>query len=111
MPYRQKNNNAAADTVNKAVCNINRFAFDMRVAVFEQEITCKMIAEVHKIMKKSGGEKCLALLKKRQKEQQLFESNGYLFMKAEVGTIGYLEEVHGKIVPARVAQGVYYISR
>ena len=45
-------------------------------------VASKMIAEVHKIMKKSGGEKCLALLKKRQKEQRLFESNGYLFMKS-----------------------------
>ena len=74
-------------------------------------VASRMIAEVHKIMKKSGGEKCLTLLKKKQREQQLFERNGYLFMKSESDSIGYLEEVHEDITPARTQQGVYYIGR
>ena len=74
-------------------------------------VASRMIAEIHKIMKKSGGEKCLALLKKKQKEQQMFEKSGYLFMKTEADTIGFLEEVHEDPSSALVEQGVYYINR
>ena len=74
-------------------------------------VASRMIAEVHEIMKKSGGEKCLALLKKKQKERKIFERNGYLFMKTEADTIEFLEEVHEDLSSARLEQGVYYINR
>lgn len=74
-------------------------------------IASKMLKRVHSIMKKSGVEKSLAFLGKKQQEQQLFKENGYLFMKAEAAAIEKLEEVHERIVPARTEQGVFWIDR
>ncbi len=70
-----------------------------------------MIREVHKIMKKSGVEKCLTFLEKKQSEQQVFRLNGYIFMKPEKDMIGYMNEVHDGIVVDYVDQGVYYVNR
>ena len=74
-------------------------------------VASRMIREVHKIMKKSGGEKCFAFLEKKQSEQQVFKLNGYIFMKPEKDMIGYINEVHENIVPDYTDQGVYYVNR
>ena len=71
----------------------------------------KMLNKVHSILKKSGIEKSLTLVDKKQEEKALFSENGYVFMKPDTDSVKEFEEVHGKIVPTKMEQGVYWLDR
>ena len=73
-------------------------------------VASRMIRKVHSIMKKSGAERCIAFMKKKQEEQQFFVKNGYLFTKAEDEMIVFFEEAYAAINSARLEQGVFFVA-
>jgi hypothetical protein len=71
----------------------------------------RMLSQVHSILKKSGVDKSMTVLSKKQDEKQLFTENGYIFMKPDKESIEFLEGLHGDVSPSKSEQGIYWVNR
>ena len=73
-------------------------------------IASRMLSKVHSIVGKSGIDKSLTFMDEKKEEKELFKGNGYMFMKIEEESVRELGEVHEKIVPAMMEQGVCWVE-
>ena len=71
----------------------------------------RMLSQVHAILKKSGVDKSMTVLGKKQSEKQLFTENGYIFMKPDKESIDFFKELHQEVSPMKSEQGIYWVNR